>query len=35
MSVTREDGPQFAVLSEAGSLSWTSARPLARERGDA
>jgi hypothetical protein len=26
MSVTREDGPQFAVLNEDGSLSWTSAR---------
>jgi hypothetical protein len=29
MSVTREDGPQFAVLSEDGSLVWTSARPPA------
>lgn len=26
MSVTREDGPQFAILSEDGSLSWSSAR---------
>jgi len=24
MSVTREDGPQFVVLSEEGGLSWTS-----------
>ncbi|HEV7499491.1 MAG TPA: hypothetical protein VGQ33_05775 [Vicinamibacteria bacterium] len=30
MSVTREDGPQFAVLSEEGALSWTSARPPVR-----
>jgi hypothetical protein len=28
MSVTREDGPQFAVLSDDGGLSWTSARPF-------
>jgi hypothetical protein len=27
MSVTREDGPQFAVLSDGGGLEWTSARP--------
>jgi hypothetical protein len=32
MSVTREDGPQFAVLSEDGSLEWTSARPAAHAR---
>jgi hypothetical protein len=30
MSVTREDGPQFAVLSEAGGVAWTSARPPER-----
>jgi len=30
MSVTREDGPQFAVLSEGGSLAWTSAHPPPR-----
>jgi hypothetical protein len=29
MSVTREDGPQFVVLSEEGGLSWTS-RPAPR-----
>ena len=32
MSVTREDGPQFAVLSDDGSLEWTSARPAAHAR---
>ena len=30
MSVTREDGPQFAVLAEDGRLTWTSAGPAAR-----
>jgi hypothetical protein len=30
MSVTREDGPQFAVLSEAGGVAWTSAQPPER-----
>ena len=30
VSVTREDGPQFVVLSQDGSLTWTSARPTPR-----
>jgi hypothetical protein len=30
MSVTREDGPQFVILAEDGSLVWTSARPSPR-----
>jgi hypothetical protein len=30
MSVTREDGPQFVVLSPDGGLTWTSSRPSAR-----
>ena len=30
MSVTREDGPQFVVLSPEGGLTWTSSRPSAR-----
>jgi len=30
MSVTREDGPQFVVLSEDGRIVWTSARPAPR-----
>jgi hypothetical protein len=32
MSVTREDGPQFAVLAEDGSIAWTSARPASVRR---
>jgi hypothetical protein len=32
MSVTREDGPQFAVLNEDGGLAWTSARPAPARR---
>jgi len=30
MSVTREDGPQFVVLSPDGGLTWTSAHPVTR-----
>jgi hypothetical protein len=30
MSVTREDGPQFVILGEDGSLVWTSSRPAPR-----
>jgi hypothetical protein len=30
MSVTREDGPQFAILGEDGRISWTSSRPSPR-----
>ena len=30
VSVTREDGPQFAVLAEDGTLAWSSARPAPR-----
>jgi hypothetical protein len=32
MSVTREDGPQFVVLGEDGSVTWTSAHPAAPRR---
>jgi hypothetical protein len=32
MSVTREDGPQFVVLDDDGSLAWTSAHPTPPHR---